>query len=162
MRSMRRHRRSLEPSAEINLTPMLDLTFVLLLSFMIVAPSLKYGVELELPAVSEGAPQLASDEQNLATIVIPRALSSGSGAVRTFLLDGAPADLNEIEKALTARREKLGDKLAVEIQSDRDVPYEAFVQVVAAIRRAGVSSVGLPVDSAGNPTWRDGGAATRP
>ena len=37
--------------------------------------------------------------------------------------------------------------MAVEIQADREVPYETFVQVVAAVRRAGIEAVGLPVEA---------------
>ncbi len=146
----------MRPTSEINLTSMLDVAFVLLIAFMIVAPSLKYGLELDLPSVAEGAPQMSSDQQNLVTVVIPRALASSSGrSIRTFLLDGNPADISEIEKQLKSKRENVGDKLQVEIQADRDVPYEAFVQVVGAVRRAGVQAVGLPVDATGSPTWRD-------
>lgn len=151
MRSMRRHRRNLRPSAEINLTSLLDVAFVLLIAFMIVAPSLKYGVELQLPAMREGAPQLTSDQLTLSTIVISKALASSNAGVKTFLLDNEAVDLNELETKLRARRNAVGEKLSVEIQADRDVPYEAFVQAIGAVRRAGVEAVGLPVDAEGAP-----------
>jgi biopolymer transport protein ExbD len=145
---LRRHRRGLRPNADINLTSLLDVAFVLLIAFMIVAPSLKYGVDLQLPSMKEGAPQLSTDQQSLSTIVITRALASAStGGVKTFLLDGQPVELAEMEKRLLDRKKKLGDKLSVEIQADKDVPYEAFVQAVGAVRRAGVEAVGLPVDA---------------
>jgi biopolymer transport protein ExbD len=145
---MRRHRRSMKPNAEINLTSLLDVAFVLLIAFMIVAPSLKYGVDLQLPSMKEGAPQLSSDQQNLSTIVITRALASaGTGGIRTYLLDGEAVELGEMEKRLLAKKQKLGEKMSVEIQADKDVPYDAFVQAVGAVRRAGVEAVGLPVDT---------------
>ncbi|MGI8908908.1 MAG: ExbD/TolR family protein [Candidatus Sumerlaeaceae bacterium] len=138
----------MKPNAEINLTSLLDVAFVLLIAFMIVAPSLKYGVDLQLPSMKEGAPQLSTDQQGLSTIVITRALASASkGGVKTFLLDGEAVELNEMEQRLLAKKKKLGDKLSVEIQADRDVPYEAFVQAIGAVRRAGVEAVGLPVDT---------------
>ena len=138
----------MRPNAEINLTSLLDVAFVLLIAFMIVAPSLKYGVDLQLPSMKEGAPQLSTDQEGLSTIVITRALASaGTGGVKTFILDGEPVELNEMEQRLLAKKKKLGDKLSVEIQADKDVPYEAFVQAVGAVRRAGVEAVGLPVDT---------------
>lgn len=153
LHGMRRHRQNLRPYSEMNLTSLLDVAFVLLLAFMIVAPSLKYGVELDLPAVTEGAPQMSTDQQNLAVIMISKAMApAGTNSARTYLLDGRPADLREIEKDLTYRQRASGGKLAVEIQADGDSSYEAFVQVVAAVRRAGVRTVGLPVDANGAPT----------
>lgn len=148
LHGMRRHRKRLRPVAEINLTSLLDVAFVLLIAFMIVAPSLKYGVELKLPAVREGAPQLPAGELSIATIAIPREFAQSGSGVRTFMLDGDPVDTAELESRLKEKKSRIGDKLTVEIQADRQAPYEAFVQAVAAVRRSGVEAVGLPVDAA--------------
>lgn len=149
---MRRHRRRAHPVAEINLTSLLDVTFVLLIAFMIMAPSLKYGVEIDLPGMSQGAPQLSTDQQNLATIAISRAMAGEAGQTgpRQFQLDGVTMELPELEQQLTERNKAADGKLAVEINADKDIPYEAFVQAVGALRRAGVEGVGLPVDATSN------------
>lgn len=146
---MRRHRKSSKPVAEINLTSLLDVTFVLLIAFMIMAPSLKYGVEIDLPGMSNGAPQLSTDQTNLATIAISKEMAGQAGQTgpRYFMLDGQTMDLAELETALRQRNEAAGGELAVEVNADRDIPYEAFVQVVGALRRAGIEGVGLPVDT---------------
>ncbi len=148
---MRRHRRGAKPVAEINLTSLLDVTFVLLIAFMIMAPSLKYGVEIDLPGMSQGAPQLTTDQSNLATIAISKAMAGEAGQTgpRVFMLDGVSMELPELETTLRQRNETAGGKLAVEINADRDIPYEAFVQAIGALRRAGIEGVGLPVDTAG-------------
>ena len=147
--SMRRHRRGAKPLAEINLTSLLDVTFVLLIAFMIMAPSLKYGVEIDLPGMSKGAPQLTTDQSHLATISITKSMAGHAGQTgpRTFMLDGEQMELDQLETRLKSRNEASGGKLAVEVNADADVPYEAFVQVVGALRRAGIEGVGLPVDT---------------
>lgn len=146
---MRRHRKGVHPVAEINLTSLLDVTFVLLIAFMIMAPSLKYGVEIDLPGMNGGAPQLNTDQQNLATIAISKSMAgqAGDSASRTFQLDGDTVDLAGLEARLVERNKVAGGKLAVEINADKDIPYEAFVQAVGALRRAGIEGVGLPVDA---------------
>jgi biopolymer transport protein ExbD len=156
---IKRHRKSLPPLTQINLTSLLDVAFVLLIAFMIVAPSLKYGLDLDLPTIKEGAPQLAQNQQQLFTIVIPR---PRDGA-QEFFMNDTPSRLRDIEDRLKMQK-RSGGKVAVEIQADREVPYDTFIQVVAAIRRAGVEAVGLPVE-AGNITSgakSAPGAATAP
>ena len=146
---MRRHRRGVKPVAEINLTSLLDVTFVLLIAFMIMAPSLKSGVEIDLPTMSQGAPQLDNSPSSLATITISKAMAGNADQAgpRQYDLDGDLLELNELEAKLKERKAG-NEKLAVEVNADRDVPYEAFVQVIGAIRRAGIEGVGLPVDTA--------------
>ncbi|MCX7717913.1 MAG: biopolymer transporter ExbD [Candidatus Sumerlaeaceae bacterium] len=140
---MRRHRKALRPVTEINLTSLLDVAFVLLIAFMIVAPSLRHGLEIDLPTVTEGAPALtAGGTPQSYTIVVPK---PGPGGQEYYLND-SPSALRDIETRLRLQRES-GAKVAVEIQADREVPYETFVQVVAAVRRAGIEAVGLPVEA---------------
>jgi biopolymer transport protein ExbD len=55
--------------------------------------------------------------------------------------------LKDIEERLRLQK-KAGSKIAVEINADKEVPYDTFIQVVAAVRRAGIESVGLPVEAA--------------
>lgn len=140
---MKRHRRDLRPITEINLTSLLDVSFVLLIAFMLVAPSLKYGVEIKLPTIAENqvTPAPLVETKNLATVTL-----TADGA--TVMLDDTPVPIAELQTRLTARRES-NAKLAVEIKADRATPYEAFVRVVTAIRFAGIETVGLPVEAEG-------------
>jgi biopolymer transport protein ExbD len=126
---------------QINLTSLLDVAFVLLIAFMIVAPSMKYGIDLALPTVQEGVPQLAQDQHTLFTIQVPKP----RGGVQEFVMNDTPSQLKDIEDRLRLQKQG-GAKVAVEIQADRDVPYDAFIQLVAAVRRAGIEAVGLPVE----------------
>lgn len=139
---MRRHRRDLAPIAQINLTSLLDVTFVLLIAFIIVAPTLKYGYELDLPTIREGAPALEQNQTQLFIITIP---APTNGEFRCFL-NGDPVSLEDLESRLRLQRSQ-GRNPAVEIQADRALPYEDFVKVVAALRRAGIEAVALPVEA---------------
>jgi biopolymer transport protein TolR len=154
---MRRHHKDLAPIAQINLTSLLDVTFVLLIAFMIVAPALKYGIDLDLPTVQEGAPQLTQNQIQLFSIVIPKP----SQGEQQFFLNDDPVTLRDIEVRLRLQRES-GRMPSVEIQADREVPYDTFIQVVAALRRAGIEAVGLPVETGQvtAPTKRAGGSLT--
>jgi biopolymer transport protein ExbD len=140
---MRRHHKDLPLITQINLTSLLDVAFVLLIAFMIVAPALQYGFDLDLPTVKDGAPQIEQSQQHLFTIVVPKA----ENGIQEYFMNDTPSALRDIEERLKLQK-KQGGKLAVEIQADKDVPYDTFVQVIAAIRRAGIEAVGLPVDAA--------------
>lgn len=139
---MRRHRRDLTPLTQINLTSLLDVAFVLLIAFMIVAPSLKYGLDLDLPTIKEGAPQLKQDNAQVFTVRIPK------GSTGQFILNDSPATAKELEQRLSIQRQT-NKNVAVEIQADKNVPYELFAQAVSAVRRAGIEAVALPLDVTG-------------
>ena len=139
---MRRHRRDLAPIAQINLTSLLDVTFVLLIAFIIVAPSLKYGIDLDLPTIQQGAPQLEQNQSRTVTITVPRS----SNGTQQFFFNNESVTLDEIERRLRQLTQQ-GRTPSVEIEADRELPYETFVQVVAALRRAGIEAVGLPIQA---------------
>ena len=71
----------------------------------------------------------------------------GSNQIRMFMLDGELLELDALEKQLVEKNREAEGKLAVEIQADRDIPYDSFVQVVGALRRAGIEGIGLPVET---------------
>lgn len=154
---MRRHHRALPVLTQINLTSLLDVAFVLLIAFMIVAPSLKYGLELDLPTIQEGAPQMNQNQQQLFTIVVPKPRAG----VQEFYMNNSPSQLRDIEQRLKLQKSS-GAKVAVEVQADKDVPYDTFVQVIAAVRRAGIEAVGLPVDATEVNAPGAGGAQASP
>ena len=140
---MRRHRKNLVLVSQINLTSLLDVAFVLLVAFMIVAPSLKYGFDLDLPTITEGVPQLTQSQNQLYTIAVPK---PRDGGIQEYFVNDTPSQLTDIEERLRVQV-KQGSKVAVEIQADREVPYATFVQVIGAVRRAGIEAVGLPLEA---------------
>lgn len=142
---MKRHRKSLRPVTDINLTSMLDVAFVLLIAFMIVAPSLKYGYKIDLPSDANppSMDELKDDIENKPMVIsVPRPETDGA---QKFMLNENEVSLEQLEEQLAEIRSKRAD-LVVEVQADKSVAYEMVIRAVGAARRAGVESFGLPVD----------------
>jgi biopolymer transport protein ExbD len=118
--------------SEINVTPLLDLAFVLLIIFIITTPLMEKSVDLVLP--SDKAAQNAVDPQAVQTVTLDRnEVLKLNGAV--IALDGLPA-------ALAALKQAKGDA-AVVIRSDKDLPVQKLVDVMSAVQRAQISKVGV-------------------
>lgn len=133
----RRRRSTLQPLAQINLTSLLDLTFMLLITFIIIAPTLKHGISIDLPEVQ--AAKLDVQQKPL-TITI-RKLEPDEDMERIYL-DGERIDLDSLGERVAGAYEK-NPKLSVIIESDRLVRYGTFAQVVSVIQKAGVTDIGL-------------------
>jgi len=128
MASRRRARAAL--NADINVTSLVDVAFVLLIIFMITAPMMQGGVEVRLPRADARAME---PRQGLVVSV------DRSGRV---YVDDAPlafADFRASFRAVVARRRPA----AIYLRADRGVPYGEVVRVLAVIRASGVLDVGL-------------------
>jgi biopolymer transport protein ExbD len=131
---MRRYsqRHNLSTVSEINITPLLDLAFVLLIIFMITTPLLENSVNLIIPSSSAAnAPVKAGQVQ---TISIDRL-----EAIRLNDKAVAPADL-------VARLEdlkKANPEVAIVIRPDRDLPVQKLITLMDALQRAQISKVGI-------------------
>jgi biopolymer transport protein ExbD/biopolymer transport protein TolR len=125
-----RRRGAVPLSADINVTSLVDVAFVLLIIFMITAPMLQGGVDVQLPR-AEARP-LKAEEGLVVTV-------DRSG--RIFLDQTAVtyADFRVAFQAVVATRRPSG----VYLRADRRVPYGEVIRVLAAIRAAGVRDVGL-------------------
>ncbi len=136
---MKRRRREIEPLSDINVTNLLDTAFVLLMAFMIVAPSIKHGIELELPTVDAGTKTM--DKKKTVTIAIQKKISEG-GTERIFVEDArlTPKELTE----LLVKRKQTFPEMDVIIECDKSVSYETFAQAVGAVKEAGIEDIGLP------------------
>jgi biopolymer transport protein ExbD len=118
--------------SEINVTPLLDLAFVLLIIFIITTPLMEKSVDLVLP--SDKAAQNAVDPHAVQTVVLDRN--------EVIKLNGAVIALDELPGALAAIRQQRGDA-AVVIRSHKDLPVQKLVDVMAAVQRAQISKVGV-------------------
>jgi len=125
------------PMAEINVVPYIDVSLVLLIIFMVTAPLLQTGVDVELP---QAEAKTVDPQQDLPIIV------SISAEGRLFVDAGNQEDIEVGPDELTAKvTEALQKKpgLAVLIRGDKTVDYGKIVMVMASLKNAGVPSVGL-------------------
>jgi biopolymer transport protein TolR len=125
-------------TADINVTSLVDVAFVLLIIFMITAPIMQGGVDVQLPK-AEARPMTAKEgmvvsvDQNGRIFIDETAVSA-----RDFSLT-FPA-------LVKSRKPK-----SVYLRADRRVPYGAVVRVLATIRTSGVSDVGLVAEEEERP-----------
>jgi biopolymer transport protein ExbD len=120
-----------KPYDDINITPMLDLAYVLLVIFIIMTTAAVQGVKVDLPK--------ASAAQNLAQPKTKVIALTNQGQV---LLDAVPVSLPELEHKLRDLKAITPD-LPVILKGDRTVQYEKVMQVLDICGRVGINSIGL-------------------
>ena len=120
----------MSPVADINVTSLVDVAFVLLIIFMITAPIMQGGVDVQLPR-AEAKP--LQEKQGLVVSV------DQQGRIFVDQTGLSYEDFRAAFPAIVARRHPNG----VYLQSDRRVPYGDVVRVLAVMRQAGVADVGL-------------------
>jgi biopolymer transport protein TolR len=117
--------------SDINVTPLVDVMLVLLIIFMVTAPMLTPGVDVNLPQASSKA--LRSDEERLIiTVDANSRVFVGKQPVEFNRLGGA---LKEIVSRRTDRQ--------VYFRADRSVPYGFVVKVIAEVRNSGIEKLGM-------------------
>ncbi len=117
--------------SEINVTPLVDVMLVLLIIFMITAPLIQQGIEVQLPKTqSEG---LTSDEERLVVTV------KRDGKV---FVQRAEVKLVELEQKMRTIFETRGNK-EVFLRADTKVAYGRVAKTLSALRRAGATRVGM-------------------
>jgi biopolymer transport protein ExbD len=124
-------RNSLVTLSEINVTPLLDLAFVLLIIFIIISPSIRapqeHGMELNLP--QGGAPDRPLNRDDLRTVEI-----SSQGE---FLLEGRLIELDALERTLLEAY-RLNPRLMVSIRADETGLNKDTYAVIDICRRTGM------------------------
>ena len=117
-----------QPMSEINVTPLVDVTLVLLIIFMVTAPFLQGGLELDLPKVA--ARGLDVKEGLVVSVRVDRTIAIGNTIV----------PLERFEQAL---EEAGASKRPVFLKADTRVPYGRVVDLIARMRKVGVASLGI-------------------
>jgi biopolymer transport protein TolR len=116
------------PMAEINVTPLVDVVLVLLIIFMVTAPFLQGGLEVDLPKVATKG--LDVREGLIVSVRRGGAIAVGERVVPSGQFEDA------LQRARASER-------PVYLKADQSVPYGDIVALIARLRRAGVVSLGL-------------------
>jgi len=117
--------------SQINVVPLVDVMLVLLVIFMVTAPILQQGVSVELPQAKAGA--LSGEEEQLVVSIDKKG---------TVYLNDKAITLAELGPKLEAVI-RLKPEKQVFLRADRSVAYGEVVQVMAAVKGAGVQSLGM-------------------
>ena len=116
---------------EINVTPFVDVMLVLLIIFMVTAPLMTQGVEVDLPT-TRTVKNLPQDSEHLVLTV------RKDGAI---FLDEYQVGLDELEEHL--KRLVATQKKQLFLRADQEVPYGTVVRVMGEIKAAGVDRLGI-------------------
>jgi len=116
--------------ADINVTPLVDVVLVLLIIFMVTAPVLQSGIEVNVPKT-----------RTVKEITEERLVLSINKQQRVFL-GNDPININEIAARL---HQKIRDPQhqPIFIRADEDVPFGAFATVMDAVKQSGITNVSI-------------------
>ena len=137
---MRRQRNRTPMAAidQINVTPLLDLTFLLLIAFMITMPLMEYGTEVSTPEMNSGS----LPGENFISVELT--------ADGTYILDGdaiSAEDLMEKLRELAAR----DPKPQLLVRGDGERSYKSVIELLALVRRSGFEDATLVTQAEADP-----------
>ncbi|MEW6365452.1 MAG: biopolymer transporter ExbD [Acidobacteriota bacterium] len=116
--------------AEINVTPLVDVVLVLLIIFMVTAPLMQSGIDVNLPKAETRAP--LDEERVIVTIDRERYVYIGQSNVNINLLE------TRLQEIFEGRANKV-----VFLKADKDVPYGVVIAVMDKIKKAGIDTLGM-------------------
>jgi len=125
-------RAALHTLSELNVTPLLDLAFVLLIIFMITTPLLENSMDLVVPTSASARNEV--NPSQVQTVSIDRN--------DTLKLNDAAVSPEELEQRLAELRKTRPD-VAVVLRPHRDLPVQKFVGVMDLLHKAGITKVGV-------------------
>ncbi|MDR2338628.1 MAG: protein TolR [Deltaproteobacteria bacterium] len=126
--------------SEINVTPMVDVMLVLLIIFMVAAPMMTQGLDVELPKVDATAMRVDQD------MVVLTVTEGGQ-----VLLDDTPlASIQNLDAQIKAVM-KTKNTESVFLRADKNVPYGRVASVMGTLRTAGITNIGLVTEPGSEP-----------
>jgi biopolymer transport protein TolR len=117
--------------SEINVTPMVDVMLVLLIMFMVTAPLLQQGIDVELPKTSASGVDV-KDEPFILSISADQKIKAGETTL----------DIRTLREKLGSIFEMRKNK-QIYLRADKKVDYGFVAEVMAEVRGAGIYSIGL-------------------
>jgi len=121
--------------SEINVTPLVDVVLVLLIIFMVTAPMLQMGIDVNLPKVRSKSIDV-SEEKLVLTINASRDIYINKAKTALIDLSG------KLESIFASRIDR-----EIFMRADKSVPYGFVVEVMAEVRKAGVDRLGMITES---------------
>jgi biopolymer transport protein TolR len=119
--------------AEINIIPLVDVVLVLLIIFMVTAPMLYRGMDINLPTSRTNT--IRPEERLVLTVERDQ----------TVYLDKDKLSLEQLEFRLKQAKQHNAD-VSIYLRADRSVPYGTVVRVMDEIKRAGIERLGMVTD----------------
>ncbi len=138
-------------TAEINVVPYIDVMLVLLIIFMVTAPFVTQGVDVDLPQTSSAktVAELAKEADSGVFIIVEVDKNGGLGL--SVNNAGMIRDLTQMEILTRVKAElALNPSAVVLVGGDGRVPYSEVILTLDALNQAGVSSVGLMTEPLGS------------
>jgi biopolymer transport protein ExbD len=125
---------NLRQISEINLTPLMDLTFILLITFIITFPLIEQGIPVNLPKAD--AEEVDSERMRTVTI----------DAEGKLYLDGLSVAMDQFGEEMAALG--LADpETVVLVRADQDIKYARLMEVIRALRKANITRMGLVTEA---------------
>lgn len=118
--------------SEINVTPLVDVMLVLLIIFMVTAPMMQQGLDVELPETLNSGVPTSTDEPFILIVKKDRSIHAGEKELNLSTLKA------KLQAIFATRKNK-----QIYVQADRAVDYGTVAEVMGEIRGAGIFSIGL-------------------
>jgi len=131
-----------KPMAEINVVPYIDVMLVLLIIFMITAPLIQQGVEIDLPKANA---EVLKDEVETPLVVTVDRQGQYFLDIGENTKESISAETLKVKVSSVLRNKP---KTPVMIRGDKEVPYGDVVEAMTTLQAAGVPSIGLMTDPA--------------
>lgn len=122
--------------AEINVTPLVDVVLVLLIIFMVTAPLMQRGIDVDLPRTDA---QTSENEERLIVSV---------GKDGKIFINDVEIPVDDLREQVQKRVDLMKNKNAVFLRADRTLQYGVIMEVMDEIKRSGVPTVGLVTEPA--------------
>lgn len=116
--------------SDINITPLVDVMMVLLVIFMITAPVLQSGIQVQVPKTRT----VKQITQQRTTVTID--------SQQRVYLDDKPVNVNELPQMLQRSTKNPADRV-IYVRADQRVPFGAFASVMDAVKQAGITNISI-------------------